>query len=76
VIYADTGAGTYADVLRDVRFHSLETNGSEGVDAITCTLQMDIFGGIEWSGVPAVRTPDEQDKFIGPTIAQDNPSGG
>ena len=74
VIYADTGAGSYADVLHDVRFHSLETNGADGVDPITCTLQMDIFGGIEWSGIPAIRTPDEQDRFISPTIREYDPT--
>jgi hypothetical protein len=56
VCYAEEGdAGSHSDTLTDVRFHSLETSGAEGVEAITCTLQMDVFGGISWDGIPAIR---------------------
>ena len=47
--YAEMYSGLVtSDVLPNVRFHSLETSGSEGVEAITKKLQMQMLGQIGW----------------------------
>ena len=39
-----------SDVLPNVRFHSMETSGTEGVEAVTKKLQMQMLGQILWHG--------------------------
>jgi hypothetical protein len=47
--YAELYAGLVtSDVLPQVRFHSMETSGSEGVEAITKKFQMQMLGQIGW----------------------------
>jgi len=51
-----------SDVLQAVRFHSLETSGSEGVEAMTVKFQMQMMGQIGWHGRtgPKVALLEEQ----------------
>lgn len=49
--YGELGAGLVtSDLLPQVRFHSMETSGSEGVEAITVKFQMQMLGQIGWHG--------------------------
>jgi hypothetical protein len=39
-----------SDILPSVKFHSMDTSGSEGVEAITVKYQMHMLGQIGWHG--------------------------
>ena len=55
--YAELGATlTTSDVLPMVRFHSMETSGAEGVEAVTVKLQMHMLGQILWHGRTGPKT--------------------
>jgi hypothetical protein len=55
--YAELGATlTTSDVLPAVRFHSMETSSSEGVEAVTVKLQMHMIGQILWHGRTTPKT--------------------
>ena len=49
--YAEIGATlTTSDILPNVRFHSPEFSGSEGIEALTVKLKMNMIGQILWHG--------------------------
>jgi hypothetical protein len=49
--YAELGATlTTSDILPNVRFHSPDFSGSEGIEALTVKMQMNMIGQILWHG--------------------------
>lgn len=57
-----------SDILPDVRFHSLETGSSEGVEAITNKLQMHMIGQIGWHGKTGPKVALSENRVI--TVAR------